>query len=262
MLARMIHPFVAVTRKSADILPGKVEVRRSSDPPVRWSLVPYTLLVGLVTFAVLAEEPATAPATDGISWQSMLNGTDLTGWQPISFGGEGEVECGDGVLVLPRGQPFTGVRFTNEFPTLDYEISLEARRVSGSDFFCGLTVPVGTNFCSLIVGGWGGGLVGISSLDGMDASENETMSIRAFEQGRWNRIRLHVAKDRIEAWIDDERVVNVSTVGRTIGLRRGAIEDCRPLGICSYVTDAEIRSVQWHRLDSAGNRDPLRGLSN
>ena len=51
---------------------------------------------------------------------------------------------------------------TNEIPKINYEVALDAMRVSGSDFFCGLTVPVNDSFCSLIVGGWGGGLGGVS----------------------------------------------------------------------------------------------------
>ena len=50
----------------------------------------------------------------------------------------------------------TGITWTNEMPRMGYEISLEAMRVEGSDFFCGLTFPVGKDYLSLIVGGWGG----------------------------------------------------------------------------------------------------------
>ena len=57
----------------------------------------------------------------------------------------------------------TGITWTNEVPTNNYEISLEAMRVEGSDFFCALTFPVGNDPCSFIVGGWGGGVVGLSS---------------------------------------------------------------------------------------------------
>jgi hypothetical protein len=197
--------------------------------------------------------PPLAEQRNALAWTKLLNAVDLTGWMPVSFGGEGEVSCRNGVVTLPRGQPFTGLRFTNPVPTLNYEIRLEARRVGGSDFFCGLTVPVDASHCSLIVGGWGGGLVGISNLDGMDASENETMSIRAFQPGRWYDIRLRITETRIEAWIDEERVVNVPTTGRTIGLRSGAIDSCRPLGVCSYDTDAELRNIQLRRLDPPGD---------
>ena len=113
----------------------------------------------------------------------MFDGQTLAGWRETAFAGHGEVHCQDGVVVLSMGDPFTGINWTNEFPKMNYEVALDAMRVMGSDFFCGLTVPVGTNFCSLIVGGWGGSLVGISSLDGMDASENETTKFKNFESG-------------------------------------------------------------------------------
>ena len=107
------------------------------------------------------------------------------------------------------GNPFTGVNWTNDFPKMNYEVAFDAMRVMGSDFFCGLTVPVGESFCSLIVGGWGGTLVGISSLDGMDASENETTKFVSFETGRWYRIRLRVTEKKLQAWIDQEKLVDV-----------------------------------------------------
>ena len=94
----------------------------------------------------------------------MFGGQTLAGWRETAFAGHGEVHCQTGVVVLNMGDPFTGINWTNEFPKVNYEVAFDAMRVMGSDFFCGLTVPVGTNFCSLIVGGWGGSLVGISSL--------------------------------------------------------------------------------------------------
>ena len=87
----------------------------------------------------------------------------------------------NGTIVLGEGGDLTGVNFAGELPRMNYELSLEAKRVQGSDFFCGLTFPVGQECCTMIVGGWGGGLVGISSINGNDASENETTQIRKFE---------------------------------------------------------------------------------
>ena len=70
-------------------------------------------------------------------------------------------------------------------PGLNYELNVVARRVEGSDFFCGLTFPYQDSHCTLILGGWGGALVGLSCLDGRDASENETTRLMPFEKGRW-----------------------------------------------------------------------------
>src|SRR5690606_25452467 len=109
--------------------------------------------------------------------QILFDGKTLAGWKVTDFAGHGEVHVKDGVLRIEMGAGLGGVTYTNPVPKLDYEVTLQARKIAGGDFFCGLTVPVRDSHCTLIVGGWGGGLVGISSIDGMDASENETMKV-------------------------------------------------------------------------------------
>jgi hypothetical protein len=142
---------------------------------------------------VLPASANTTPAPfEGDGWQALSDGQTLAGWRVTEFAGHGEVQCQSGAIILNMGDPFTGINFTNPFPKMNYEIAFDAMRLMGSDFFCGLTVPVGDSFCSLIIGGWGGSLVGISSFDGMDASENETTKFVNFEKGRWYRIRLRV----------------------------------------------------------------------
>ena len=161
-------------------------------------------------------------------------------------------------MVLNTGDPFTGINWTNDFPRLNYELALDALRVSGGDFFCGLTVPVGDSFCSLIVGGWGGSLVGISSLDGMDASENETTKFINFQQRRWYRIRLRVTEGRIEAWIDREKLVDVVPTGKRISLRPGDIELSKPFGLACWQTTAALREIKMRRVSSAADPPPKR----
>jgi hypothetical protein len=185
----------------------------------------------------------------GEGWQNLLDGNSLTGWAVVNFAGHGEVEMESGSIVLPMGDPFTGVTYTNPFPKVNYEIALEAMRVMGTDFFCGLTVPVRDSHCSLILGGWGGSLVGISSLDSMDASENETTKFKQFENGKWHRIRLRVTERKIEAWIGDEKLVDVSIEGRKIALRPGEIERCAPLGIAAWQTTAMAREIKFRRVE-------------
>ena len=189
-----------------------------------------------------AGQPPSPVAGEG--WRALFDGHSLAGWRNIEFGGQGRVAVWKGLLLLPAGTPFTGVNWTNDAPKVNYEISLEAMRVSGSDFFCGLTVPVRDSFCSLIVGGWGGTLVGISCLDGADASENETTQFVSFESGRWYRIRLRVTETKIEAWVEQKKVVNVTTTGRKLSLRFGDIELSKPLGITSWDTGAALREIQ------------------
>ena len=189
-----------------------------------------------------AAQPPAAVAGEG--WRPLFDGHSLTGWRITEFGGQGRVAVQKGLLVLPSGTPFTGIHSTNDPPKVNYEISLEAMRVSGSDFFCGLTFPVRDAFASLIVGGWGGTLVGISCLDGADASENETTQYVSFETGRWYRIRLRVTENKIEAWVEQKKVVNLTTTGRKLSLRFGDIELSKPLGIASWDTGAALREIK------------------
>lgn len=194
----------------------------------------------------IIERAAAQPvlSVPGEGWENLFDGRSLSGWRTIEFGGHGHVEVRNGLILLPRGNPFTGVSYTNETPKVNYEVSLEAMRVSGADFFCGLTIPVGSSFASLIVGGWGGSLVGISCLDGADASENETTQFVTFETGKWYRVRLRVTENKIEAWIEQKKVANVTTTGRKVSLRFGDIELSKPFGITSWDTGGAVREVK------------------
>lgn len=174
----------------------------------------------------------------------LFNGKDLTGWKNSMFGGDGEITVEDGQLILDRGNELTGVTWKDEkiLPKFNYEISLEAQRVEGSDFFVGLTFPVKEDPCSLILGGWGGTVCGISSLDFKDASENEYTSFREFKNGQWYKVRLRVLEKRITAWIDGKELLDADLNGKKIGIR-SEVDPSRPLGFCSYSTKAALRNI-------------------
>ena len=194
--------------------------------------------------------PTSTPSPSlGPSWKSMFDGRSLKGWKVTDFAGHGEVEVAQGQIVLGMGAALTGINWTNELPKINYEVTLEAKKVDGSDFFCGLTFPVGESFCSFIIGGWGGGVVGLSSIDGEDASQNETTKYLNFEKGRWYRIRLRVAPSRIEGWIDQEKVADLDTTGRKIAMRFGEIELSKPFGVATWVTTAALREIQIRELE-------------
>lgn len=175
-------------------------------------------------------------------WESLFDGASLEGWEVTSFGTEGPVNVSEGKIILGMGDGCTGVTWTGEFPVKDYEVSLEAQKVSGNDFFCGLTFPVEDTFCSLIVGGWGGPVVGLSTIDGLDASENETRLLKKFDHGTWYRIKLKVTGDKIEAWIDDEQIINFPTEGRKLNIRP-EVSLSKPFGICSWTTTAAVKNI-------------------
>lgn len=142
----------------------------------------------------------------------------------------------------------SGISRSNTPATINYEVELEAQKVDGGDFFCGLTFPVGESFCSLIIGGWGGGVVGLSSIDGLDASENETTKYMSFPKNKWYKIRLRVRREKIEAWIDGEQMVDQSIVGRKISLRAGDIYLSQPFGIATWQTTAAYRNIRFREL--------------
>lgn len=121
-------------------------------------------------------------------------------------------------------------------------------RQRGGDFFASLTVPVGEAHGTWVLGGWGGDIVGFSSIDGWDASDNETRSYFNFEAGRWYRLRLLVTLERIQAWIDDQRVVDVDIRGRRISMRMGDIGLLMLLGLASYNTVGLARKIEYRLL--------------
>ncbi len=196
--------------------------------------------------AELIQRAFTQPAKpfDGEQWRELFDGVSLSGWRETDFKQGGSVTVTNGLLVLHRGQPFVGVNFTNEIPSVNYEVAFDAMRLDGSDFFCALTFPVRESCCSLVVGGWGGGLVGLSNVDGGDASENETMKYVSFESGRWYRIRLRVTEQKIEAWIEQKKVVNLVTTGRKLSVRFGEIMMSQPFGLASWETSSAFRVVK------------------
>ncbi len=173
----------------------------------------------------------------------IFDGKSLTGWEITNFGPQGPVFISNDQVVLGMGDGCTGITWKKEFPSVDYEVTLEAKRVDGNDFFCGMTFPVGKDPCTLIVGGWGGTVVGLSSINGMDASENETSTLRQFEKERWYRIRLRVTGETIQAWIDDEIVVDFA-IGNNFLSVRPEVELSKPFGIASWRTTAAIRKIK------------------
>lgn len=184
------------------------------------------------------------PEKEKIAWKSLFDGKTLTGWKSTNFGGEGEVLVEDGVLLLETGSDMTGVTYAGkDFPKLDYEVEMVAKRVKGSDFFCTTTFPVGKDFCSLVVGGWAGPVVGLSSINDRDASENGTKTLQDFERGRWYKVRIRVRADRISAWIDEKKVVDLDPRGKKISTRPEC-DPCRPFGIATWRTVGAIREVR------------------
>ena len=209
------------------------------------------LLNGCCTKMPDTGKPASTSKPEKDGWISLFDGKTLGQWAETDFSGKGEVSVDKkGNLVLGMGIELTGVHWTGkDYPKLNYEINLEAKRTQGGDFFCALTFPYGESNASLILGGWGGALVGISSIDDFDASENETGDVYVFEENRWYKIKLRVTKEKLEAWVDDKQIVDLEVENRKISMRTGEIELSAPLGIATYSTTGVIRNIRTRKLD-------------
>jgi hypothetical protein len=182
----------------------------------------------------------------------LFNGRDLAGWTVLKeehFASAGKVYASDGALHLEAGRDMTGVTWTGRPPTDDYEIALQAMKVDGDDFFCGLTFPVGGEFATLIVGGFGGRVVGLSNVNGCAADQNETTKVMDFAKGRWYSIRLRVAGGYVEAWIDDEAVIELGRGDKKFSVWAQQ-EPARPLGINTWCTHGAEREIVLRRLRS------------
>jgi hypothetical protein len=209
----------------------------------------------LITAPVTSQTPKTTapppPDAGPAGWKPLFDGKSLDGWKPSDFFGAGKVRVNDGAIVMERGKSMTGITFAGkEFPRIDYEVALEGKRLDGNDFFCTTTFPVGKDYCSFVVGGWGGSVVGLSSINSQDASSNETSKTMDFKRDQWYRFRIRVSQHRIETWIDDEKMVDQDTSGVRISTRI----ECRPsqpFGIATYETTGAVRNIRLRAVSDA-----------
>jgi len=190
---------------------------------------------------------AKPPAADPYQWKDLFDGKTLAGWKSPQFGGEGKVVVRDGMIVMEQGRMMTGIVWTGRVIRNNYELTLEGMRLAGSDFFCTTTFPVGDDPCSLVVGGWGGMLVGLSNVDGSDASENETTTTMTFKENQWYKVRIRVTDAAIEAWIDDKQMINQPRAEHKFDIRIEC-ELCRPLGICTWDSTGAVRNIRVRAL--------------
>lgn len=240
----------------------------------RLSLVPALFCVPVLALSsfggVLAENapPANPPAVekadgkaaekpqDGkeskkpspYEWRDLFDGKALDDWKAPQFGGEGNVRVQDGAIILERGDTMTGVTYTGkDLPKTNYEIEWVAKRTDGIDFFATATFPVGESFCSFVTGGWGGTIVGLSSINFYDASDNETTQFKVFKDNQWYKFRVRVTDAKIEGWIDGEKVVDF-VIGKNKISTRFEVELCKPLGFSSWCSTGVIKSVRLRQL--------------
>ena len=196
------------------------------------------------------EKPKTPTTVPPGEWLPLFDGRSLDGWKVLKqddFSLAGKLEVKDGCIILAEGMPFTGIQWTDDFPKEDFEVAWEGRRTMGIDIFCGLTVPVGDAHVTMVSGGWGDSVVGLSSIDDRNASDNEFTKVMSFKNDQWFKFRIRVTKAKIECWIDDKQVVDCPREGHKFTIYP-ELEPCRPLGFFSWSTTGAIRNVDMKRL--------------
>ena len=215
------------------------------------------LCVALLAGSVAAEDAANDTVKSKKPKQDenvikLFDGKTLKGWKSTNFGGEGEVLVRDGNLTLEVGSDLTGITWQDakSIPRSNYEITFQAMRVDGFDFFVGLTLPIQKGYGTLICGGWGGGVCGLSSIDSYDASENETTSYRAFKAKQWYKIKIRVTDEQINAWINDEEIIDVGIDDHKFSVRI-EVDASKPLGFCTWQTTAALKDIKLRKLTKA-----------
>ncbi len=223
----------------------------------------------------VAESPATVKTPAGESAEK-AGWIDLVGqWKACQFGGEGDVTIKDGVIKMEYGDPLTGVVWTGPFegdeksgdatgdktagktasktgplPRDNYEIRWECQRTKGFDFLCAFTFPVAKDHVSLVMGGWGGGITGISSIDGQDASDNNTTMFHNYDDNRWYKARVRVDSKKITVWVDEKEMFAHERGDHRFDIRF-EMDPCTPMGIANFECNSEIRNIQLRRLKPA-----------
>ena len=199
------------------------------------------------------EEKKSATPPKVVRWE-LFSPALIQKWDEAKMLQGGGIVREDGGFTLKDGAPMTGIVFPSwlkdGMPVADYAINYEAMRVSGSDFFGSVTFPVRdeNTFVTFVLGGWGGSQVGISCIDGYDASENTTGSSQRFENGKWYRIRIEVRAKELRVLLDGRPIILTNITGRTLNLRGGEIDKCVPFGFATYGTAGRVRGCIVERL--------------
>ena len=176
-------------------------------------------------------------------WRQLYDGADLSSWELGVYGESDEYEVLEDGVVIPQTAALAGMTFRGALPTVPYRLSVEATRLYGADFFLGVTFPVSDDHLTLVLGGWGGMVSGLSSLDGLDASRNATKTLRHFPNGKRHEVEIEVTETDGRVRVDGEPFLSTSLEGREVGLRVD-VEPSHPLGIATYATSTHLHRVR------------------
>ena len=190
----------------------------------------------------------------------LFDGKSLEGWKQTPFTGQGEVRVEEGTLVLGPGKPMTGITWTGSFPRSSYEVRFEAmgRRATISSpalrFRSGTRLPPG-------YGRLGRRHRGHLQHRRMGRIRQRDQILLQFRKRPM--VCASPAGDRrpIQAWIDEQPIVNVDIAGRNIGLRM-ARSSCRRRSASRPTRRPErLRKIEYRALDGLAVKSPAGGTA-
>lgn len=185
------------------------------------------------------------------SWTPLFDGKTLDGWNVLTkteYETGGPVKISEDTINIGKGLPYSSIYRKGKVPGENFEFELEAMRTEGADIFCGLVFPVGTNFVSMICGGWGNSVHGLSNVNYMNASENQTSVFREFKDKTWYTIKVRVTKPRVQVWIDGKETINQERPQNAFEPYPG-LEAFQPLGIFTWETGSAFRNIRFRRIE-------------
>ena len=194
--------------------------------------------------------PKTEPQYEVAETTALFDGKSLGQWKIVKedyFEGAAAVTVADGNIIMAQGLPFTGIRWTGDCPTENYEISYRAKRLVGVDIFGALTAPVGDSHVTFVIGGWGDSVVGLSNVNKLNASENPYTVTRGFDDETWYDIRFRVTREKVLAWINGKQVLKVERKIHTFDLYK-AVETLRPLGFFTWRSEGALCDIKLLKL--------------
>ena len=206
-------------------------------------------------------KPTPPPKRPEQGWVRLFDGTSLNGWRVSNAGPEarhGAVRADAGRLLLPRGEPGTAVEWQGEFPTDDYELRLEAMRVDGGEDFCNISVPVGGESCTVIVGA-SGSIVGIGDVDGTHYRKNLARARVEFQNGRWYNLRVRVTRAKFEAWVEGRKLVSLARARHSFSPQENR-PVARAVALATWETTGAVRNVRVRSLKGWAGEPPISEL--
>jgi hypothetical protein len=187
---------------------------------------------------------------------SLFDGKSLDGWR-IAEGGcfvdHAGVRVDQGQIILGQGAKGTGIAIDRDFPTSNYEVTWEALRLRGGGDFFSFVFPVGDAPCAFVIGQ--GNCLGLEAVDGRGPNNDPTMRKMTFQNGRWYKLRLRVTDEKVEVWIDQDKLTDQPLAGHKITMV-DAFNSLKPFGFLSWGAEAALRNIVLQRLESKAGEAP------